>query len=94
MANPLMGNIASAAPAGNIPNMGVFKQAAQSAKRMIGLLQTVKDPRSALMKVAQQNPQLNEVMQLVGGRDPKEVFFEECKKHGIDPNAVLAELQN
>lgn len=94
MANPLMGNIASAAPSGNVPNMGMFKQAVQSAKRMMGMLQTVKDPQAALMKVAQQNPQLNQVMQLVGGRNPKDVFYEECRKHGIDPNAVLSELQN
>lgn len=94
MANPLMGNIASAAPSGNVTNMGMFKQAVQSAKRMMGMLQTVKDPQAALMKVAQQNPQLNQVMQLVGGRNPKDVFYEECRKHGIDPNAVLSELQN
>ncbi len=97
MANPLMGMMGGA-PAtqtqgGNIPNLGMVKQAAQSAKRMMGMLNAVKNPQQALMQVAQQNPELNAVMQMIGGRNPQEVYMEECQKRGIDPNIIINALK-
>lgn len=97
MANPLMGMMGKAladnqsmAP---MSNMGMIKQAAQSAKKMMGMLNSVKNPQQALMMAAQQNPQLNSVMQMVGGRNPQEVFYEECQKNGINPEDILKELR-
>lgn len=97
MANPLMGMMGGV-PAANpemspMGNMAMVKQAAQSAKKMMGMLNGVKNPKQALMMAAQQNPQLNSVMQMVGGRDPRQVFYEECQKGGIDPEDILKELR-
>lgn len=97
MANPLMGMMGGA-PATNpamapMGNMGMIKHAAQSAKNMMGMLQGVKNPQQALMMAAQQNPGLNSVMQMVGGRDPRQVFYEECKKNGVNPEDILKELR-
>ena len=95
MANSLMGmmggNRASASvnPNPQMQNMQAIRKAAQSAKRMMGLLQAVKDPQKALMMAAEQNPQLNAVMQLCQGRNPQDVFYEECKKSGINPDDVM-----
>lgn len=93
MANPLMGMMGGA-PAAN-PEMGAnnLMQAAQSAKRMMGMLQAVKNPQQALMAAAQQNPQLDAIMQMCNGRNPQEVFYEQCKKQGIDPNMVINALK-
>lgn len=94
MANPLMGMMGGA-PAAN-SEMGAqnnFLQAAQSAKKMMGMLQGVKNPQQALMMAAQQNPQLSAVMQMVGGRNPQEVFYEQCKKNGVDPNTIINALK-
>lgn len=94
MANPLMGMMGGA-PAAN-PAMGAQNnliQAAQSAKRMMGMLQSIKNPKQALMAAAQQNPQLNAVMQMCQGKDPQSVFYEQCKKQGIDPSAVINALK-
>ncbi len=91
MANSLMG-IMGGAPSANPsvnPNMDAIRQAAQSAKRMMGMLQAVKNPQQALMMAAQQNPQLNVVMQMCQGRNPQEVFYEECKKSGVNPDEVM-----
>ncbi len=71
----------------------MVRQAAQSAKRMMGMLNAVKDPQKALMAAAQQNPQLNAVMQMCQGRNPQEVFYEECRKHGINPTEVMNMLK-
>ena len=98
MANPLMGMMGGCAPvtnpgAASIQNMQMLRQAAQSAKKMMGMLNGVKNPQQALMMAAQQNPQLNSVMQMVGGRDPRQVFYEECQKGGINPEDILKELR-
>ena len=96
MANPLMemmGNRPSA-QSGNITNLSAIKQAAQSAKRMMGMLQAVKDPQKALEMAAQQNPQLNAVMQMCQGRNPEEVFREQCQKNGVNPDEVLNLLRS
>lgn len=97
MANPLM-NMMGVSPITNpamapMGNMEMIKQAAQSAKNMMGMLQSVKNPQQALMAAAQQNPQLNAVMQMCQGRNPQEVFYEQCKKNGVDPNTVINALK-
>lgn len=95
MANSLMGMMggAPAAKGGSVPDMGMIRQAAQSAKRMMGMLNAAKNPKQAFMQVAQQNPQLNAVMQMVGGRNPQEVFYEECQKKGVNPEDIISQLR-
>ncbi len=98
MANPLMGMMGGSVPAVNLgaapmQNMQMLRQAAQSAKKMMGMLNGVKNPQQALMMTAQKNPELNAVMQMVGGRDPRQVFYEECQKGGINPEDILKELR-
>lgn len=97
MANPLMGMMGGT-PAANpamapMANMQMIKQAAQSAKKMMGMLNGVKNPQQALMMAAQQNPQLNAVMQMCNGKDPQQVFYEECQKNGVNPEDILKELR-
>lgn len=95
MANPLMGMMGGSSLAAN-PAMGAqnnLMQAAQSAKKMMGMLRGVKNPQQALMAAAQQNPQLGAVMQMCQGRNPQEVFYEQCKKNGVDPSTVINALK-
>ena len=40
-----------------------------------------------------QNPNYQMVMNMVKGRDPKEVFYEECKKRNVDPNTILSQIK-
>lgn len=40
----------------------------------------------------QNNPQMQMIMQLCKGRNPKDVFFEECQKRGVDPQRILNQL--
>lgn len=83
--NPLMNNVA--------PQMGINPQALQSVKQMMNAFKAMKNPQQAIMQLAQQNPQVNAVMQMLNGRNPKDVFMEECKKHGIDPDMVIDQLK-
>lgn len=70
-----------------------IQAAAQSAKNMMGMLRAAKNPQAAIVQAAQQNPQLGAVMQMCQGRDPQEVFSDECRKHGLDPNQAMQQIQ-
>ena len=98
MANPLMGMMGSGASVANpgaapMQNMQMLRQAAQSAKKMMGMLNGVKNPQQALMMAAQQNPQLNSVMQMVGNGNPKDIFYQKCKEMGVNPEDILSQLR-
>lgn len=86
MANPLIGSMSN-------PQIGINPQALQSIKQMMNAFKTISNPQQALMQMAQQNPQLNSVMQMLNGRNPKDVFMEECQKRGIDPNTIINQLK-
>lgn len=51
------------------------------------------NPQTALNTLIQQNPQMAQVMQLVNGRDPKQVFYELCKQRNVDPESILSQLR-
>lgn len=102
MANPLMGMVggAAAAPAAQatpaaapLSKTGALKQAAQQLKKVMGTIQLMKNPQQAIMQMAQQDPQLNAVMQMCQGRNPQDVFAEQCKAHGVDPQAAMQQIQ-
>lgn len=86
--NPLMGGNTSM---GGMP--GINMQAIQSVKRMMGMLQMTKNPQAALQMAAQQNPMLSNIMQMCQGRSPKDVFAEQCKQHGLDPDSTMKQIQ-
>lgn len=103
MANPLSGIMGgSARPVQttqsgpvNAPlsNIGMLKQAAQQLKKVMATIQVMKNPQQAIMQMAQQDPQLNAVMQMCQGRNPQDVFAEQCKAHGVDPQAAMQQIQ-
>ncbi len=96
MANPLVSMgapLTNPVSPVNIQNTEEFKQTMQSAKRMIGMLQAVKNPQKAIMQAAQQNPQLNATLQMLNGRSFQDACMEEYKKYGIDPTSIVEELR-
>ena len=65
----------------------------QNLKGIINQIQSMANPQMAIMQMAQQNPAINQVMQMCRGKNPKDMFFEECKRRNIDPNAILNQLK-
>ncbi len=37
--------------------------------------------------------QMQKVMQLLGGRDPKQMFYALCQQKGIDPESILSQIR-
>lgn len=89
--NPLAQMMGGTAIGGINPQM---LQAAQSVKRMMGALRAAQNPQTAIMQATQQNPQLGAVMQMCQGRNPQDVFADECKKHGLDPDKTMKQIQS
>lgn len=62
-------------------------------KNMLSMLNAAQNPQAALQMLAQKNPQMAQVMNLVGGRNPQEVFYELCKQRGVNPDDILNQLR-
>lgn len=65
-----------------------FKQSINQVKGMMNMF------RGNPGAVMQQNPMLNQVMQMCNGQNPEMVFKTMCKQRGIDPDAFINELRN
>ena len=78
-------------PLGNYTNNGLSPQIRQQ-------IQQVKQMRNMFggnfQMMAQQNPMVNQVMQMCNGKNPEQVFMNMCQQRGFDPQAILNELQN
>lgn len=48
------------------------------------------NPQAVINSLAQQNPRLAGVMQMCKGKSPKDVFFEECKRRGVNPDDIIS----
>ena len=88
MANPL-NQILGQSPA---PMNNQSAQMVQSFQRMAQMLKGVKNPGAAMMQLAQQNPQVAQIMQMCQGKNPKEVFLQEYQRRGIDPQQIMNQL--
>lgn len=87
--NPLMQGMNGA------PSMmgGINPQAIQQIKQMMGAFKAVQNPQAALMQMAQQNPQVAAVMQMCRGKSPQDVFNQQCKAHGLDPDQAMQQIK-
>lgn len=68
-------------------------QAVNAVKGMIENLKSVQNPDAVINMLAGKNPLLGNVMRMLQGRDPKQVFFAECQRQGIDPNEIIRMLK-
>ena len=62
-------------------------------KNMMQMLNSAQNPQAVLQMLAQKNPQMTQVMQLVGGRNPQQVFYELCRQKGVNPDDILNQLR-
>lgn len=77
--NPQNGNI-------GIPNLAPLKN-------MLAMVNSSKNPQAVINMLAQKNPQFGEIMQMIGGRNPEQVFYSLCNERGINPNDILSQLK-
>lgn len=63
--------------------------------QMIGIIKAASNPQAAFNQMAQNNPQIQQVMNYVNqnGGDPKQAFYNACKESGVDPDSILNQLR-
>ena len=71
-----------------MPNLAPIKQ-------MMQMVRGAQNPQAMLQTLAQQNPQLQQVMTVVqqAGGDPQRAFYALAQQKGIDPNTILNALK-
>lgn len=62
-------------------------------KQLYGMFRTASNPQAMLSQLAQQNPQMAQVLQMCNGRNPQEVFYQMCKQQNVDPNSILSQFK-
>lgn len=62
---------------------------------MVDMIKNARDPNQMLMTLANQNPNLNQVLNYVqqNGGDPKAAFYAMAKEKGVNPDDVIAMLK-
>lgn len=74
---------------------GLPPQLMQSIQNIKGIMKMANgNPQQILQQMGGNNPMFNQVMQMCNGQNPEKVFYDLCKQQGIDPQAVLKQLQN
>lgn len=62
---------------------------------LINLVRNSPNSQSALASLAQNNPQVQQVMQYVNqnGGDAKAAFYKKAQELGVDPNLIINQLR-
>lgn len=81
MSNPLMGMLGGNAPVQN--NMA----------QVIGMLKNSGNPAAMLQSMAQNNPDIKKAMDMCRGKNPQQVFMEQCQAQGINPQQIIGNLK-
>lgn len=74
----------------NMQNGGLPPQLMQQIQQVKGLMALSKGNPMAIL---QSNPQMQQVMQMCKGQNPKAVFENMCKQQGINPDAIINALK-
>lgn len=67
----------------------------QQIKSMMAMLNSSGDPMTMINQMARNNPQLQNVLQMVqaNGGDPKAAFYKLAEEKGVDPDEIINALK-
>lgn len=84
--NPLFGG-------GNQMNPQML-QNIQQIKGLMNQMKSIQNPNLVIQQMAEQNPQMKQILQMCQGQNPKDVFYTMCQQRGIDPEQVIKLLKS
>ena len=64
-------------------------------KNMLGMVRSASNPNAMLNMLAQNNPQLRQVLDLVqqSGGSPEKAFYAACEQRGVNPQEIIDMLK-
>ena len=73
-----------------------MNQSIQQIKNMMNMVQMSANPRMALQNIVNQNPNLQNILSLVGsnGANLQQVFYNMAKQKGVNPEDVINALRS
>ena len=79
MANSILNNLTNQ-PSMNNPMLRLLQQ-----------MKSARNPEGMMKLLAQQNPQLNQIMQMANqsGKTYKDLFYEKAQQMGVNPDDIL-----
>ena len=84
MANPIFDNT-------NMPqNIGVNMN---GVKQLANMYKNAQNPMAMLQSIAGQNPQIAQVINMINGKNPEEIFYALCKKKGVNSDDILIQFK-
>ena len=78
-------------------NSGINPQMMQNIQQLKGMMQqlkTMQNPNAVFQTMAQNNPQMQQVLQMCQGKNPKDVFYTMCQQQGVNPEQILNMLKS
>lgn len=83
MSNPLMGMLGGG---GQMSAMGGLAQ-------MMGMLKNSGNPAAMIQRMAQSDPAIKKAMDMCQGKNPQQVFMEQCQANGVNPQQILGMMK-
>lgn len=80
MSNPLMGIMGGGSPLNNLQNM-------------MNMLKNAGNPGAMIQNMAQSDPAIKKAMDMCQGKNPQQVFLEQCQSQGVNPQQILGNLK-
>lgn len=80
MSNPLMGIMSGNNPMGNIQSM-------------VNMLKNAGNPGAMLQNMAQSDPAIKKAMDMCRGKNPQQVFMEQCQSKGVNPQQIIGSIK-
>jgi len=72
----------------------MYNNSYENAKVIMDIARGSKDPKAMLRNIAQTNPRVREVMDIVDRTgDPKSAFYKMASAKGVDPEAILSMIR-
>lgn len=81
MSNPLMGMLG-----GNTSTQNSMTQ-------MIGMLKNAGNLAAMIQNMAQSDPAIKKAMDMCRGKNPQQVFMEQCQAQGVNPQQIIGNLK-
>lgn len=89
MQNQLNNQLHYQMPQNSSSNNFVNQEMLSGFKNVVSQVGGPENGPNSIGALARDNAQMQQVLQYCNGRDPKEVFIQECRNRGIDPQFAL-----
>lgn len=83
MSNPLMGILGGSSP----------MNAMNGLPQIMGMLKNSGNPAAMIQNMAQSDPAIKKAMDMCQGKNPQQVFMEQCQAGGVNPQQILGMIR-